>query len=42
MALSNFGFAMKNAQPNVKKVAKYSTLSNDENGVEHILKMLIK
>ncbi|WP_299801292.1 HAD family hydrolase [uncultured Maribacter sp.] len=42
LALSDFGFAMENAHPNVKKVAKYSTLSNDENGVEHILKMLIK
>ncbi|TDS17133.1 hypothetical protein DFQ03_1628 [Maribacter caenipelagi] len=42
LALSDFGFAMENAHPNVKKIAKYSTLSNDENGVEHILKMLIK
>jgi hypothetical protein len=42
LALSNYGFAMKNAHPNVKKAAKYSTLSNDENGVEHILKLLIK
>ncbi|MEP2238950.1 MAG: HAD family hydrolase [Maribacter sp.] len=42
LALSDFGFAMKNAHPNVKEVAKYSTLSNDENGVEHILKMLVK
>ncbi|APQ18385.1 HAD family hydrolase [Maribacter hydrothermalis] len=41
LALSDFGFAMENAHPNVKRVAKYSTLSNDENGVEHILKMLI-
>ncbi len=42
LALSDFGFAMKNAHPNVKKIAKYETLSNDDNGVEHILKMLIK
>ncbi|MGB2758544.1 MAG: HAD-IIB family hydrolase [Maribacter stanieri] len=42
LALSEFGFAMKNAHPNVKKIAKYETLSNDDNGVEHILKMLIK
>lgn len=42
LALSDYGFAMENAHPNVKKVAQYSTLSNDNNGVEHILKMLIK
>ena len=42
LALSDYGFAMANAHPNVKKAAKYSTLSNDENGVEHILKLLIK
>ena len=42
LALSDYGFAMENAHPNVKKAAKYSTLSNDENGVEHILKLLIK
>ncbi|TLP71770.1 HAD family hydrolase [Maribacter sp. ACAM166] len=42
LALSDYGFAMDNAHPNVKKVAKYRTLSNDENGVEHILKLLIK
>ena len=42
LALSDYGFAMENAHPNVKKVAKYSTLSNDENGVEHILKLLVK
>ena len=42
LALSDYGFAMENAHPNVKKAAKYSTLSNDENGVEHILNMLIK
>ena len=42
LALSDYGFAMENAHPNVKKAAKYSTLSNDEHGVEHILKLLIK
>jgi len=42
LALSDFGFAMENAHPNVKKAANYGTLSNDENGVEHILKMLVK
>jgi len=42
LALSDFGFAMENAHPNVKKAATYGTLSNDANGVEHILKLLIK
>jgi len=42
MALSDFSFAMENAHPNVKEVAKYTTLSNDENGVEDILKLLVK
>ncbi len=42
LALSDYGFAMENAHPNVKELAKFSTLSNDENGVEHILKMLVK
>jgi Cof subfamily protein (haloacid dehalogenase superfamily) len=42
LSLAKFSFAMENAHPNVKKEAKYSTLSNDENGVEHILKLLIK
>jgi len=42
LALSDFGFAMENAHPNVKKVAQYTTLSNDNNGVEHILKQLIR
>lgn len=42
LALSQFSFAMENAHPNVKEAAKYSTLSNDENGVEKVLKLLIK
>ncbi|MFX0558283.1 HAD family hydrolase [Maribacter sp. CXY002] len=42
LALSDYSFAMENAHPNVKKAANYTTLSNDENGVEHILKLLIK
>lgn len=41
LALSDYGFAMANAHPNVKKTASYSTLSNDEDGVEHILKLLV-
>ncbi|WP_423998584.1 HAD family hydrolase [Maribacter sp. IgM3_T14_3] len=42
LALSDFGFAMENAHPNVKEVATYSTTSNDNLGVERILKELIK
>ncbi|MDO1514169.1 HAD family hydrolase [Maribacter confluentis] len=42
LALSDYGFAMANAHPNVKKMANYTTLSNDENGVEHILELLVK
>lgn len=42
LQLANFSYAMANAHPNVKKTAKYQTLSNDENGVEHILKQVIK
>ena len=35
---AKFGVAMKNAVPNVKKVAKYHTLSNTDNGVSEFLK----
>lgn len=38
---SKLSFAMENAHPNVKKVAKYTTKSNIEEGVELILKQLI-
>lgn len=37
-----FSFAMANAHPNVKAVARYETLSNDERGVEHILDQLLQ
>ena len=36
-----FSFAMQNAHPNVAKAANYSTKSNIENGVEHILEQLV-
>lgn len=38
---AHFSFAMKNAHPNVKQIANFETKSNDEQGVEHILKQLI-
>ncbi|MGB2272879.1 MAG: HAD family hydrolase [Flavicella sp.] len=41
LAEADFSFAMKNAHPNVKEMANYETLSNDERGVEHILKQVI-
>lgn len=41
MALADFSFAMANAHPNVIAAAKYMTASNDEGGVEAILKKLL-
>ncbi|OSY87149.1 haloacid dehalogenase [Tenacibaculum holothuriorum] len=37
-----FSFAMENAHPNVKETARFSTKTNDENGVEYILEKVIK
>lgn len=42
LALADFSYAMKNAHPNVKKIAKFSTESNDNLGVELVLEQLIK
>lgn len=39
---AKFSFAMENAHPNVKAVANFKTKSNNENGVEYILKQTIK
>lgn len=41
LACADYSFSMANAHPNVVKAANYQTLSNDENGVEHILKQLL-
>ncbi|MCG2459436.1 Cof-type HAD-IIB family hydrolase [Flavobacteriaceae bacterium F89] len=41
LALSDFSFAMENAHPNVLEVAKYSTASNDDFGVEQVLEKLL-
>lgn len=41
LKLGDYSFAMQNAHPEVKKVAKYMTKSNNEEGVEHVLDMLI-
>lgn len=40
--LAKFSFAMKNAHPDVKLVANFETKTNNENGVEYILKQVIK
>lgn len=41
LALADYSFAMENAHPNIKKIANYSTTSNDNNGVEAILTQLL-
>ena len=41
LQMTDFSFAMANAHPNVKKAANYTTESNDDYGVERILKKLI-
>lgn len=42
LALADFSYAMENAHPNVKKAARYQTMSNDAFGVERILEKLLK
>ncbi len=42
MSRATYSFAMQNAHPNVKAVANYTTKTNDENGVEHMLMRMIK
>ncbi|WP_452224346.1 HAD family hydrolase [Lacinutrix chionoecetis] len=42
LQLATFSYAMENAHKDVKAVANYVTTSNDDNGVENILKQLIK
>lgn len=42
LALAEHSFAMENAHPNVKKVANYSTSSNNDFGVERILEKLLE
>ncbi|MEH6406072.1 MAG: HAD family hydrolase, partial [Leeuwenhoekiella sp.] len=39
--LAHFSYAMENAHPNVTKAANYSTKSNNDLGVEHILEKLL-
>ncbi|MDN3664593.1 HAD family hydrolase [Algibacter miyuki] len=42
LELAHFSYAMKNAHPNVKRVANFETKSNMEQGVETILENLIQ
>ena len=42
LALSEYSFAMANAHPNVVNAAKFSTLSNDQGGVEHVLERVLE
>jgi len=41
LALADFSYAMENAHPEVKRISKYETKSNDNFGVELILEQLI-
>ncbi|MFD1616261.1 HAD family hydrolase [Gelatiniphilus marinus] len=42
LELCYFSFAMENAHPDVKKIARFETKSNDDEGVENILEKLLK
>lgn len=41
LELADFSFAMANAHPNVKKVAKYETSSHNDFGVERVLEKIL-
>lgn len=41
LELAHFSYAMANAHPNVKQVARYETKSNAEEGVEAVLEQLL-
>ncbi len=42
MGEAHFSYAMENAHPNIKKIANFSTASNNDGGVELILEALVK
>jgi len=42
LELAHFSYAMQNAVPRVKKIARFETKSNDELGVESVLEQLLK
>ncbi|WP_299251957.1 HAD family hydrolase [uncultured Lacinutrix sp.] len=41
LKLAKFSYAMENAHPKVKATANFETKSNNENGVEHVLKQML-
>jgi hydroxymethylpyrimidine pyrophosphatase-like HAD family hydrolase len=41
LKLGHYSYAMDNAHPNVKTIANYLTKSNNEKGVEIVIKQLI-
>lgn len=42
LAVADFSYAMANAHPDVKAVAKFHTSSNDEHGVEEVLAQVLR
>ena len=42
MTRATYSFAMENAHPSVKKIANYTTKSNNNNGVEYMLHKMIE
>ena len=40
-AESMYWYAMANAHPGLKKVCRFETLSNDEDGVMHVVRQLL-
>ena len=42
LKLGYFSYAMQNAHPNVKKIARFETKSNSDEGVESVLEELLK
>lgn len=42
LELAHFSYAMENAHPNVKKIARFQTKSNNDEGVEIILEELLR
>ena len=41
LMMTKYSVAMENAHDSIKAICNFETLSNDDNGVEHILKKLI-
>ena len=42
LIMAKYSVAMENAHDSIKTICNFQTLSNDNNGVEYILKKLIK